>query len=114
MEAVRVSRSLRLPDTVQPVAIHHGGFVIWLSQGLAALLGHDNRPFIGRSVLHFVAPEYVQRVAGALKRKQAQSRLRVELVREDGGRVPVEVRGEDAVVGGVQVRRVEVRVVGNG
>jgi PAS domain S-box-containing protein len=111
MVAVRVGRSLRLQDSVSPVFVHHGGFIVWHSQGLAALLGHNTGPFVGRSVLRFVAPEYAQRTAAVLGRKPARSRLRMELVRADGERVPVEVRGENVVVGGMKARRVEVRVV---
>jgi hypothetical protein len=111
MVAVRVGRSLSLQDCVRPVFVHHRGFIIWLSHGLASLLGHHNGPFAGRSALRFVAPECAQRTAAALGRKLGRSRLMVALVGEDGKRVHVEVRGEDAVAGGMQVRRVEVRVV---
>lgn len=113
MVAVRVGRSLKLQDSVRPLCVHQGGFIIWLSQSLAALLGHKSGPFIGRSVLRFVAPEFAQQTAAALGRQWGRSSLMVALVREGGERVPVEVRGESVVVGGMEMRRVEVRVVDN-
>jgi PAS domain S-box-containing protein len=111
MHAIRVGRSLRLPDSVSPVFVHHGGFIVWHSQGLAALLGHNTGPFVGRSVLRFVAPEFAQRTEAVLGRKRGRSSMMVALVRDDGVRVPVEVVGRNVVVGGMKARRVEVRVV---
>ncbi len=111
MHAVRVGRSIEVPDTALPQLMHHRGFIIWQSHGLTRLLDHHKKATIGRSVLRFVAPEYAPHVAGVIRRPPLRSQRRVELVRAEGERVPVEVVGVNAVVRGLVVRRVEVRVV---
>lgn len=111
MHAVRVGRSLGLPDSVLPVLLHHEGFIIWQSHGLARLLGRYKAGLRGRSVLRFVTPECAPRAEAVLHRPHLPSRLRLDLLHANGTKIPVEVRGEPAVVEGLEVRRVVVRVV---
>lgn len=108
MHAVRVGRSLAVPDTALPQLMHHQGFIIWQSQGFTRLLGHHKMATIGRSVLRFVAPEYAPHVEDVIRQPPVRSQLRVELVRADGERVPVEVVGRTVVVQGIIVRFVNV------
>jgi len=109
MHAVRVGRSLEVPDTALPQLMHHHGFIIWQSRGFTGLLGHHKMATIGRSVLRFVAPEYAPHVLDVIRKPPVRSRLRVELVRADGERVPVNVVGKTVVVQGLKVRLVDLK-----
>lgn len=111
MHAMRVGRSLGLPDSALPLFLHQHGFIIWQSLGFARLLGHHKRHLHGRSIIRFVTPECAPRAEAVLRRPHLPSRLRLDLLHANGSTIPVEVRGEPAVVEGIEVRRVVVRVV---
>jgi PAS domain S-box-containing protein len=90
------------------LAITEGGVLVDCSDQMARLCGRDRAELIGKSALDFIAPEHRDLVAEAQRSGRLEPYEHL-MLRADGTRFLVEVRGRQAQIGGRQVRIVAVR-----
>jgi PAS domain S-box-containing protein len=87
----------RSPD---PIAVHDGAFIRYVNPAMVALLGAEKpEDLLGRPVLGFVHPDYVEIVKARIRRAQEEGRgsgkMEEVWIRLDGTSVDVEVAAAD-------------------
>jgi len=78
--------------SLEAIFIHDGGRIVDVNQALCELGGYSWHELVGRDAFEVVAPEYREQVYRQLLVEHERP-CEIELLRRDGGRVPVEVQG---------------------
>ena len=75
------------------IFIHHGGILTDVNGALLALLGYTREEMVGREVLSFLAPEWLDAATDYL-RAGREDAYEAEVVHQSGRRIPVEIVGK--------------------